>query len=99
MSFPRIAGGTLSSSTAPSTNWLARLLRLQLIHAAIVALAVAILCGFVMRDFGLSTDEAIYIKNDRHLADWFNDFSEVGFTANFSKIRLQEVQRNSQVIS
>lgn len=63
--------------------------RCSLRPAVGVFFAIAILCGILMREFGVSTDEPAYIRDTQRVQQWFADFSETGFTGNLSEDRLQ----------
>lgn len=59
--------------------------------AMLVSVFVLIVMAISVRDFGLTTDEAFYIDNAERIANWFDDFGDVGFVENVtSEKRLRE---------
>ncbi len=59
----------------------------RLLSAVLVGLGVFVLLGFTIRDYGLSTDEPIYIRNNHAIIQWVRDFQSVGLLDNLSEER------------
>ncbi len=56
----------------------------------VVACAVLLVLGFTLRDYGLTTDEPIYILNTHRVLDWTTDLFRQGPSAVFERERLRE---------
>ena len=51
----------------------------------VVACAVLLVLGFTLRDYGLTTDEPIYILNTHRVLDWTTDLFRQGPSAVFER--------------
>ena len=58
--------------------------------AVLVGAATTALMGVAARDYGLTTDEPQYIKNNLLLRAWFAGFDDVGLAESFSRERLRQ---------
>lgn len=65
--------------TTPPSRW----------PAVGVFVGVTVLCGFLTRDYGISTDEPAYIRDAERVQQWFADFGTAGFAENMSEERRQ----------
>ncbi|GAB4152567.1 MAG: hypothetical protein Tsb009_28570 [Planctomycetaceae bacterium] len=54
------------------------------VPAGLVSLFVIVTCAITARDFGLTTDEDIYIESASRIENWFGDFADVGFLENMT---------------
>lgn len=62
--------------------------RHRLIPTACVVVGVVALLGLTIRDYGLTTDEPVHIKNHGHAVDWLKGFSEHGLAGNLTSEKL-----------
>jgi hypothetical protein len=70
------SGGTISEPTLAVDEKRHRVQRR--IETLCVAIGITTLLGFTIRTYGLSNDESVYVRNNRHAAEWFHDTWRLG---------------------